>query len=183
VRPWIGSARQSQSGRATRRQRPSAIQEDGDDLLLHRREETWACRMVVCDTSVQHGCRVLNKSRRSAIPCYERSDVCCCLFLISHLLTKADGMLRLEDKIVGAPRKSGPRVENWRGFIVWSPRVVVYVGCTCRDAHVGVISQAVSRGSCKPPSHGMYPHAYNNCTKPIKASIIAITRIRGWPFN
>lgn len=86
--------------------------------------------------------------------------------------------MRLEDKIVAAPRKSGPRVENWRGFMLWSPRVVVvllYVGIIRRHARVEAISQAVITGITTSATDLMiYIHM------PI-TMIIAITRIRGWP--
>lgn len=86
--------------------------------------------------------------------------------------------MRLEDKIVAAPRKSGPRVENWRGFMLWSPRVVVVVVVYVlgdADARVEVISQAVITGMTTSATDLMiYMHM------PI-TMIIAITRIRGWP--
>lgn len=86
--------------------------------------------------------------------------------------------MRLEDKIVAAPRKSGPRVENWRGFMLWSPRVVVVVVVYVlgdADARVEVISQAVITGMTTSATDLMiYIHM------PI-TMIIAITRIRGWP--
>ena len=78
-----------------------------EEVVLHRREETWARRMAVCDTSVQHGCSGAKQEWEIAIPCYERSDVCCCWCVCLSspiLLTKVIGGVEAGRQDLRAPR-------------------------------------------------------------------------------